>query len=67
MASDTTRYTNRCYDRALPLLKTIANDVPELKRIEASTPCTRFLLWLTHRTRGDPLYHRGWRVDGQTG
>ena len=33
MASDTTRYTNKVFmTGALPLLKTIANDVPELKK-----------------------------------
>ena len=38
MASDTTRYTNKVFmTGALPLLKTIANDVPELKNVHTIT------------------------------
>lgn len=53
MASDTTRYTNKVFmTGALPLLKTIANDVPELKKkFEGVNAVYQVSAMLTHRTK----------------
>ena len=53
MASDETRYTNKIFmAAALPLMKTIATDVPELKKkFEGVMQSIRFLLRLMPKIR----------------